>query len=156
MAMAGAGNMGGILPMCPLMTLTTLSRMSQISRILQKSMRKRISRFLIGIVHRQRKLAGKRNAAVFGIATDSEEFRFWRIDNDGEVRKKFFLSRSSALVMVLTEIEIRKSPAMDRDTRSGEIISFIRRIIRVAIVESPMTTPYNGYISDARCPCQGD
>ncbi|EGE06898.1 hypothetical protein TEQG_05951 [Trichophyton equinum CBS 127.97] len=77
----------------------------------------------MGIVHRQRKLAGKTNAVVYGIASDSSEFRFWRIDNDSE---------------------LRKSHVYDWECHATDIVSFIRFIIRAAILESPSTTPYSG------------
>jgi hypothetical protein len=47
--------------------------------------------------------------------------------------------------MVLTEIQLRKSPVYDWDTKAAEIVSIIRLIIRAAIVESPMKTPYSGH-----------
>ncbi|KAI9783335.1 MAG: hypothetical protein M1839_003869 [Geoglossum umbratile] len=39
----------------------------------------------MGIVHRTRLQEGRRNAVVYGISIDGDEFRFWRIDNDSTV-----------------------------------------------------------------------
>jgi hypothetical protein len=41
---------------------------------------------LLGIVHRLRKEAGKEDCAVYGIALDSEDFFFLKINNDSKVR----------------------------------------------------------------------
>ena len=40
---------------------------------------------VIGVVHQTRKQEKRRNAVVYGISTDGDEFRFWRIDNDSVV-----------------------------------------------------------------------
>lgn len=39
------------------------------------------------MVHQARKDQGKRNTTVFGVASDGEAFRYYRIDNESQVRK---------------------------------------------------------------------
>ena len=39
----------------------------------------------IGIVHRVREANQKRNKVVYGISTDGNAFRFWRVDNSSRV-----------------------------------------------------------------------
>ncbi|KKZ68314.1 hypothetical protein EMCG_05989 [[Emmonsia] crescens] len=77
----------------------------------------------MGIVHQQRKLAGRRNAVVYGIASDSYEFRFLRLDNNSK---------------------LSKSPVYDWVSHAADIVSYIRFTIRAAILESPSTSPYSG------------
>ncbi|KLJ13227.1 hypothetical protein EMPG_11839 [Blastomyces silverae] len=81
----------------------------------------------MGIVHRTRKLNGKRNAVVYGIASDGMEFRFYCINNNSELKQ-----------------QLRKSAIYMWDVDANVIISFIRFIIRAAILESLFTTPYSG------------
>ena len=41
-----------------------------------------------GMVHQARKDQGKRNITVFGVASDGEAFRYYRIDNESHVRNQ--------------------------------------------------------------------
>jgi hypothetical protein len=45
------------------------------------------------MIHKIRRQEGRRNAVIYGISTDGDEFRFWRIDNDGVVRYYYFQRR---------------------------------------------------------------
>lgn len=42
------------------------------------------------MVHQARKDQGKRNITVFGVASDGEDFRYYRIDNKSQVIKSSF------------------------------------------------------------------
>ncbi|PGG97367.1 hypothetical protein AJ79_09240 [Helicocarpus griseus UAMH5409] len=77
----------------------------------------------MGIVHRIRKLNRKQNSAVYGIASDSLEFRFYFINN---------------------ESKLHKSRVYFWETDATDIVSFIRLIVRAAVNQSPTTTPYSG------------
>ncbi|KAI9778688.1 MAG: hypothetical protein M1839_007919 [Geoglossum umbratile] len=75
----------------------------------------------MGVVHRTWLQEGRRNAVVYGISTDGDEFRFWRIDNDSTVSQSQLYEWSQG--------------------QESEITSYIRYIIRAAIVSSPRTSP---------------
>ncbi|KAI9775168.1 MAG: hypothetical protein M1839_001419 [Geoglossum umbratile] len=75
----------------------------------------------MAVVHRTRKAEGKQNAVVYGMTTDSNLFRFFRLDNDSKV------SRSKILEWKLGEDEL--------------ICTYIRYIIRAAMASSPSTSP---------------
>ena len=40
------------------------------------------------MVHRKREELQKINKVVYGVTTDGDEFRFWRIDNSSQVSKE--------------------------------------------------------------------
>ena len=42
------------------------------------------------MVHQARRDQGKRNITVFGVASDGDSFRYYRIDNESKVRKLSF------------------------------------------------------------------
>ncbi|KAI9785973.1 MAG: hypothetical protein M1839_008239 [Geoglossum umbratile] len=75
----------------------------------------------MAVVHRTRKAEGKQNAVIYGMTTDNNLFRFFRLDNDSKV------SRSKILEWKLGEDEL--------------ICAYIRYIIRAAMASSPSTSP---------------
>ncbi|KAI9762260.1 MAG: hypothetical protein M1840_001439 [Geoglossum simile] len=75
----------------------------------------------MGVVHKARLQEGRRNAVVYGISTDGDEFRFWRIDNESIVSQSQLYEWSQR--------------------HESEITSFIRYIIRATIASSPRTSP---------------
>ncbi|KAI9766149.1 MAG: hypothetical protein M1840_006716 [Geoglossum simile] len=75
----------------------------------------------MGVVHKTRLREGRRNAVVYGISTDGDEFRFWRIDNDSVISQSSLYEWSQG--------------------RKSEITSFIRYIVRATIASSPTTSP---------------
>jgi len=74
----------------------------------------------MGIVHATRKAEGKDNAIVFGAASDGHEFRFCRINNNGD---------------------FTRSKVLEWEYDSNLIYSIMRSIVRVAALSSPSTTP---------------
>jgi hypothetical protein len=75
----------------------------------------------MGIVHRTRESSKKQNMVVYGISTDGNEFKFWRLDNSGQ---------------------LTRSRIYDWDGGDGTtIISYMRLIVRAAIHSSPSTSP---------------
>lgn len=76
----------------------------------------------MGMVHEARKEKGKRDITVFGVATDGENFRYYRYDNNSQ------LARSPPFDWISHE-------------HQKEILSRLRLIIRAAIVSSPSPIP---------------
>ncbi|KAI9774569.1 MAG: hypothetical protein M1840_002818 [Geoglossum simile] len=75
----------------------------------------------MAVVHQTRKAEEKQNAVIYGMTTDGNLFRFFRLDNDSKV------SRSKIFEWKLGEDEL--------------ICAYIRYIIRTAMASSLSTSP---------------
>jgi len=84
----------------------------------------------MGMVHTQRKKMQKKDSTVYGVASDSDTFVFYRISNDGEWTSHRLRARERA----------REGNTLTETFHYNRIINHLAWILRRAMVQSPPTS----------------